>query len=267
MRGFRARAAFAVFLVAGCRRAPAPVRPVIVLTTQRLTSGVVSRSVADAFHRQSSVPIDFRAVSTDDILQAADARSGAVAIYRDPELDAELLRRHAIRLRSEFAREEYVITGPHRDPAHVARAGSAADAFKRIVKANRVFCSPADLPVLLAAEKEVWSAADEGPPSGSRYRKCHGNASDMLAQAAHFDAYTITDLATAEARLPAASKILLRGVPILRSTYIIALLEYDTARNRNAEWFVEWMMSYRGREVVQGLRSASAPKLYLPERP
>lgn len=256
----------AVLAFVACRRAPAPVtaRPVIVLTTPELSTSAVAHAIADAFHRQSSVAVEVRAVSSDEILQAADAKSGAVAIYRDPELDQELLQRHAVRLRSAFAREEYVIVGPHGDPARVATAKTAPDAFARIVRANRVFCSPADLPVLLEVEHAIWAIADEEPPADSDYRRCHGNATDVLAQAARFDAYTITDRATAEARLPAHTRVLLGDVPMLSSTYVIALLEYpQTARNRNAEWLVEWMMSYRGREVVQSLRSASVPKLYL----
>lgn len=250
-----------------CRRTPAPVpvRPVIVLTTPELSTGAVARAIAEAFHRQSSVPVEVQSKSPDEILQSADAQSGAVAVYRDPELDQELLRRHALRLHSAFAREEYVIVGPRGDPAHVAKSRSAPDAFARIVRANRVFCSPADLPVLLEVEHAVWSVADEEPPTDSDYRRCHGNATDALAQAARFDAYTITDRATAETRLPKKARILLRDDPILSTTYVIAELEYpQVMRNRNADWLVEWMMSDRGREVVQSLRSASVPKLYLP---
>lgn len=85
----------------------------------------------------------------------------------------------------------------------------------------------------------------------------------MLAQAGRLDAYTLTDRATAEAKLPKQSRVLMRNVPILHSAYVVALLEYS-GPTPSSEWFVEWVMSSRGREFVRDLRGANVPRLYLP---
>ncbi len=264
MKRFPCHLLIAVALVAACRR-PQQSHPVVVLTTQRVTTMGITHSLAEGFHGQTAVPVQVRIVSADDILHAAETRSGAVVVYRNPGLDEELQKRNALRLRNVFAYEDYVIVGPRRDPAHVSTAKSAADAFERIVKRRRVFCSPVDLPVLLDVEHEIWSAADEKPQSGSRYRSCHGNATDVLTHAAGLDAYTVTDRATAEAKLPKQSRVLMRNVPILHSEYVVAQLETaNDSSSKSAEWFVEWVMSTRGREFVNELHSSTVPKLYLP---
>lgn len=239
---------------------------VVVVATPHVSETGLARALADAFQHQTHVPVDVRTVAAQHVIAAADSRSGAVAIYRDPLLDDELRKRRALRLRSVFAVEDYVIVGPQRDPARVAKTTNVVDAMKAIVARRRVFCSPVDLPVLLAVEREVWTTGDIEKPGGKLYRPCHGNASEVLAQADRLNAYTITDRATAELRLPVKSRVLLRGGPILHNEYVIALLEYDEARrNRNAEWMMEWAMSYRGRDAVQTLRSPTLPRLYLPD--
>ena len=267
MKRFFRRSLLAVALVAACRR-PRASHPVVVLTTQGVTPAGITRALAGGFHRETAVPVEIHNLTVDEILRAAGNQSGAVAIYRNPELDTELLRRHAIELHNVFAYEDYVIAGPRHDPAHIAGAKTAGEAFARIVKRRRLFCSPVDLPVLLDVEREIWTASDEKPPKGSRYRPCHGNAAEVLAQAGALSAYTVTDRATAEATLPKQLKVLMRDGPILHSAYVIALLDdSESAPPKSSEWFVEWVMSTRGRDFIHELHSSTVPRLYLPGGP
>ena len=266
MRNVFVVVALALVVVVACTK-EVPSQPVVVLATPSAADSGFARAVTDAFARRHPVEIDLRVVSAPAILGAAEARTGAIAIYRDPELDEELRARRALRLRTVVAFEDYVIVGPKKDPAHITKTKSAADAFREIVDERRVFCSPADLRVLLNVEREIWSDAEIHPPGGKRYRPCHGNAIEALAQAARFDAYTLTDRATAEGRLPATFSVLMRDVPILHNEYVMAELEYEQSRrNRNAEWLMEWAMSVEARDVVQSMRSANLPRLFLAGR-
>ena len=59
----------------------------------------------------------------------------------------------------------------------------------------------------------------------------------------------------------------MRNVPILHNEYVMAELEYEQSRrNRNAEWLMEWAMSVEARDVVQSMRSANLPRLFLAGR-
>ncbi len=84
----------------------------------------------------------------------------------------------------------------------------------------------------------------------------------MLATASRLGAYTILDRASAATRMPRGYKILLHDVPPLHTTYVVALLPSATP-HKDAEWFVEWVMSFRGRDAVE---SIPGPKLVLPEQ-
>ncbi|HSP16803.1 MAG TPA: hypothetical protein VLV78_18805 [Thermoanaerobaculia bacterium] len=257
------RIAILCFLIAACHRQAAR-QPVVVLTTPALAATGATRRLVDAFEKESGRHIDMRIVTAEQILAAADSRTGAVAMYRSPQLDEQLTQRHGERLRSIFAYEDYELVGPERDPAHVRGSPTAQEAFRRIAQQKRRFCSPADVASAANIEREIWSAAQINPKSLRHHTQCHGNAADVLATAARLQAYTVLDRASVVAGKPAQLAVLGHDIPMLHYAYIVALLQ-SNRQNRDAEWLVEWVMSYRGREVVENLQSPVIPKLYLPE--
>lgn len=248
--------------IASCRRGRMR-QPVAVLTTPAVAATELPQHLAAEFTKESGVKLDIRVITREQIVAAARAQSGAIAIFRDPDLEHALARDGGTRLRGIFAYEDFVLLGPSRDPAHVAGAPTAAEAFRRIAVRRRLFCSAADVAVIGDAEHEVWSAAHIDPATNRRYRKIHGDAADVLETAAKLGAYTLTDRATADAH-PSSLNLLLRDVPQLHFNYEVALLRSaETRTDRNAAWFVEWLMSYRGREGVRNFRGP-LPRLYLP---
>ncbi len=253
-----------LLFAAGCHRQALPA-PVIVLTTPGLAATGLTQRLVAAFEKESGRHAEIRVVTSEQILASALARSGAVAVFRDPELDEQLTQRQAERLRSVFAHEDYSIVGPQQDPAHVRGAPAAPEAFRRIAARKRPFCSPVSVPAVANLEGEIWSAARLDPKSNRRYVPCRGSAAEVLGKAARLQAYTVMDRANVEASRPRNLTVLLRDVPMLHWSYVAALLPSEGRQNRDAEWFVEWLMSYRGREVIDTLANPEIPKLYLPE--
>ncbi len=231
------RALLALLIVVACRREPAPQPvPAVVLTTP--TESALAHRLVELFEREYSRRLSVVVMMPGQILTS----SNAAVIYSDPDLDRKLTH---TRLHSVFAYEDFYILGPSNDPARVRESPDAYEAVRRIEKHRRRFCSPTDF---------------ETPAIGTGV-PCHGTAADVVATAAKLGAYTIVDRASAETRLPRRFTILLRDKPPLHKTYIVALLQ-SPVPNRDAEWFVEWLMSDRGRDAVETMKN---PKLYLPE--
>ncbi len=240
-------------------------KPVVVLTTPALAATGMTQRLVGAFEKESGRRIEMRIVTGEQILAEAAAKTGAVAVFRSAQLDEQLTRRQAARLHSIFAYEDYEIVGPPRDPAQVRGSPAAPEAFRRIAQRKRAFCSPAEVASAANLEREIWSAARINPNSVRRYAQCHGSAAEVLSTAARLQAYTVMDRASVDANRPKQLAVLVRDVPMLHCSYVVALLP-SKDQNRDAEWLVEWVMSYRGRGVVEGLRSPMIPKLFLPDR-
>src|SRR6059036_2118493 len=77
------------------------------------------------------------------ILQSAARGDLDVVITHAPSLEARLLAGHAL-LRCPFVSSRFAVVGPAADPAGVAKAQQAADAFARIAHARARFVSRGD---------------------------------------------------------------------------------------------------------------------------
>ena len=227
------RAIVLLLLAAACRRPIAPLpAPGVVVTTN--DAYALTQQLVAAFEKETTRHLAIRVVMPAQI----PAATNAAAVF-----SGDLVLKGA-KLRSVFAYEDFFIVGPSSDPARIRNSPAANEALRRIAKRHRRFCSPVDFETPVIAS---------GVP-------CHGTPADVLAEASKLGAYTIVDRASAEKSMPRRYRILLRDVPPLHTAYSVALLA--PATNRDAEWFVEWLMSYRGREVLGTVRGA---RLVLPE--
>lgn len=247
--------AFGVILIAAaaCSR-PVASRPVLFYTTPRVAATGLAERLAASFEHQSGSRVDLRVMTGEAI--AARAPQGGVALVSDPRVVATLLQSDAVRLRSDLAVEDYAIIGPRGDPANVRPAPGAEDAVRRIVQKKVAFCSPRDIVALADREHLLWSAAATNPSSNRRYRPCRGSVAALLKQTAQLRAYTVVDAVTLQNRLPRGLEVVMKGKPLLHDVYTLVLLKSEKP-NPDAEWFVEWSMSYRGRDAVENFRSPS----------
>jgi tungstate transport system substrate-binding protein len=254
-------AVIAMTLIAGCRRADEQTAVTVVTTPDLAAIGLVE-SLAQTFTASSNVRT--HVLVTEERLIPGLVRDGVadVIVTRSPVLGHVIARVSQIRLRQTIAFNDYLLVGPENDRA----SRNAADALRRIVRRDRAFCSPADVPDLRHREAMLWMASGAEPAGDRRYRKCRGSALDVLQESSRRRAYTITDRATFE---NAGGNLDL--VPIAQQTPLLhdrvdILLPQPKRRHRNAEWFVQWVMSYRGRDVIDRARYADGRRFFVTER-
>ena len=138
--------------------------------------------------------------------------------------------------------------------------------MRRIARKDRAFCSPSDVPELRYRELQLWEASPAEPDDNRRYRSCHGTPAEVLREASRLNAYTLTDRATFESiRKDVRLVPLLQGTPLLHNDVAILLIGRGQARP-DAEWFVQWVMSYRGREEIDRYRYQGGRRLFVQER-
>ncbi|MEO8379349.1 MAG: hypothetical protein ABI779_06775 [Acidobacteriota bacterium] len=249
--------------LAGCRPREQPV--VTIATTPELAGMGVASMLADTFTAETKVRTN---VLVTDARLIPDLVRGGVAdvvITTSPGLNRRLQDAKLIRLVQTIASDDYLLVGPKRDPARTKDAKTAAEAFRRIARKDRAFCAPVDLPEFREREAQLWNASPAEPSDDRRYRSCHGTAIEVLREASRRGAYTLTDRATFEnARAEIDLVPLLQRTPLLRNGVIVLLA--GKRESRDAQWFVEWVMSYRGREAVERFRFDGDRRLFIGER-
>jgi tungstate transport system substrate-binding protein len=257
----RATAAFLLVFALSCKRAEEK-RPVQIVTTQEVLATGLVQHVVDVFTRQNGVRVSLRAVPAAQLGQAA--ADADVVVTGDAATAQAFEQTGKAMLHNRFAFDDFVLAGPARDPVRVRHAANAPEAFRKIAARRRAFCAPVDVAPLRKRELEIWAAARVDPHENKRYRDCRGDAAALLAEAGRREAYTIVYRATAESARRSKESVLLSGTPMLREPFTVLLIRREKP-SKDAEWLVEWMMSFRGREAVQTFAAPDGRRFYVVE--
>src|SRR2546423_4890578 len=153
----------AVLLTAtACRSGPAPLRLGTTYTVQQSGALAVLESLWTA-----PPPLATVIAPSGQVLHAAANGDLDVVITHAPALEQRLLvgPGHAL-LRCPLAASRFAVVGPAADPARVATAATAVDAFRRIAAAPAPFVSRGDSSRTHVKELAPWRAPGgaPGPP-------------------------------------------------------------------------------------------------------
>jgi tungstate transport system substrate-binding protein len=239
---------------------------VTIAITPEVAGVGVGQMLADAFSTESKITANV--IVTEARLVPDLVRRGVVdaTITTSPELQRQLQEGQLVRLAQKIAYDDYLLVGPRRDPARTKDAKTGAEALRRIARKDRAFCAPVDVPELRVREARLWDASPASPSDNRRYRACHGSEIEVLREASRRGAYTLTDRATFERARGGIDLVpLLQRTPLLHNDVTMLLSASSTPRP-NADWFVQWIMSYRGREAIQRYHYGDGQRLFVDER-
>jgi tungstate transport system substrate-binding protein len=160
--------------------------------------------------------------------------------------------------RTLIGSNEFYIVGPKEDPAKIASAKSAADAYTRIAAAKATFYSRGDNSGTHKKEMAIWARAGI-QPSGDWYRITKTFMMATLKTADENGGYFMTDSSTWVASRKEMSRlaVLFRGDPFLINTYH-ALSQPDgaTSGQTHAAEFIDFVASDRGQRIIHNYGTA-----------
>lgn len=244
----------AVFvLAAGCAKKAVPRLPVRVITTPEIAETGIADHLGAVFKAQSGAHVEVVPLAASAIVEEAKRGTADVVITNDPPTIAALRGAGVVRLASTVANDWYLVAGPSRNPAHVSQSGDAAEAFRRVFARRQRFCSFVDVPPIHEREQRIWAAASIQPEKNRHYQECKGDALAAFRKATAAGAYAVVDRATFDAVQPERITTFVRGGPLLANDLEILLIE-KPKRSKDADWFVEWTMSYRGLDAIDNYR-------------
>jgi tungstate transport system substrate-binding protein len=154
--------------------------------------------------------------------------------------------------RTLIGSNEFYIVGPVDDPAHIASAENAADAYARIAKAKSKFFSRGDNSGTHKKELFIWKQAGI-VPSGDWYIVTKDFMSATLSRANDEKGYFMTDSSTwiSDRNNLSNLKVLFKGDKVLINTYhALCQAEGATSGASIAAEFIDFVASEKGQNLI-----------------
>jgi tungstate transport system substrate-binding protein len=135
---------------------------ILATTTSTQDSGLLDELVP-RFEDESGCSVKTVAVGSGEALELAEKGNADVLLVHSPEAEEEFMDGGHGVSRKAVMHNDFVVVGPADDAAKIKGAGSAADAFTRIAKAQAPFASRADESGTNTKELAIWEAAGIEP--------------------------------------------------------------------------------------------------------
>jgi tungstate transport system substrate-binding protein len=209
--------------------------------------------LADAFNREHGTSICWKKAGSGKSLQLLKDKEVDVVMVHAPAAEKKAVAEGWAIKRSLIGSNEFYIVGPAEDPAGIAGAESAADAYARIAKAQAPFMSRGDNSGTHKKEMFIWESAGI-QPSGDWYKVTNTFMLATLRQANEAGGYFMTDSSTwvAAKKEMTNLKVLFRGDPVLINTYhALCQPAGATPQQAYAEKFVDFVASDAGQSLIR----------------
>lgn len=213
-------------------------------------------------------------------LEITSAGTGA-AIEKGKTGDADCLLVHAKASEEAFISEGFgneripfmhnyfVIIGPSADPAGIAGAKSASEAFTKIAASGAKFVSRGDESGTHKAEQKIWSTAGIDPSKEEWYLSSGQGMAASIIIASEQQAYIMTDKATyLSHNLKDTLKLLVEESEELKNTYSMIAINKTVWPDTNidgANAFIAWMQSPEALRLIAeyGVKEYGQPLFFV----
>jgi tungstate transport system substrate-binding protein len=163
---------------------------------------------------------------------------------------------------------EFVLVGPHTDPAGVAGSANASIAFARIAHHQALFFSRGDESGTHTRERQLWAAAGYVPDVAHDgwYRDTGSAMLPTLNVALELSGYTLIDRATWDtAPTHAGHAVLFEGGQELRNQYSVIVVNprvHPAAKVREAQALADWLRGAVGQQAIAAFQPHGRPLFY-----
>jgi tungstate transport system substrate-binding protein len=226
----------------------------LATTTSTQDSGLLP-IINPPFEKLTGIIVDVIAVGTGAALKLGQNGDVDVVLVHDRKAEDQFVAQGYGINRRDVMHNDFVLVGPADDPAHVAAATNATDAFAKIAAAGATFVSRGDASGTNVKELDLWTAAG-GKPTGKWYKEVGQGMGQVLTMSAALPAYTLSDRGTWIAmrdKLPGL-KIISQGDPVLFNPYGVIAVNPQKQPRVNymaAMQYIAWLTSVEGQKLIR----------------
>jgi len=209
--------------------------------------------LAEAFGKQDNAKMAwFKAGSGESLKLLKDKKVDMIMVHA-PAAEKQAVQEGWATKATLIGSNEFFIVGPAGDPAKIAEAKSAVDAYRRIAAAKAKFFSRGDNSGTHKKEMDVWQKADL-KPQGDWYVVTKDFMSATLKRANQEKGYFMVDSSTwvAEKKDVPDLKILFKGDKVLVNTYHALCQQAGaTPGAATAAKFIDFVASPQGQQIIR----------------
>jgi tungstate transport system substrate-binding protein len=211
------------------------------------------KALAEEFNREKNAALCWVKAGSGDSLKMLKEKQVDAVMVHAPAVEKQAIQQGWGIKRTLIGSNEFYIVGPPEDPAGIAAAQSAAQAYRKIAESKSPFLTRGDNSGTHKKELDIWKASGI-EPSGDWYVLSKGFMLDTLKNADSLGGYFMTDSSTwVEANKTLKRlKILFRGDPVMINTYhALCQPEGATAGQATASQFVDFAASEKGQLIIR----------------
>jgi tungstate transport system substrate-binding protein len=260
----------ASFLLAATMPARAEDKPFITVasTTSTQDSGLFEY-LLPAFTKASGIEVHVVAVGTGQAMMIGERGDADVLLVHDTPSELKFVAAGFGVDRRQVMYNDFILIGPHADPAGVAGGKDIVAAFEKIAAGKLAFASRADDSGTDKAEKRLWQ--DAGIPvkdaSGGWYKETGAGMGPTLNTAAAMGAYTLADRGTwLNFKNRRDLGIVVEGDRRLFNQYGVILVnpaKHPHVKVDLGEKFIAWLTSPEGQQTIAGYK-INGEQLFFP---
>jgi tungstate transport system substrate-binding protein len=243
------------------------VRLRLATTTSTQDSGLLP-VLNPPFEKLTGITVDVIAVGSGKAIALGQNGDVDVILVHDRKAEDAFVAAGWGVNRRDVMHNDFVVVGPVDDPAKVAAAASATDAFSRIIAAGATFVSRGDASGTNVKELDIWAKAG-GKPTAKWYKEVGQGMGAVLTMSADLKAYTLADRGTwlsMKDKLPGL-RIVSEGDPFLFNPYgVIAVNpeKWPKANYLAAMQYIAWLTSAEGQRIIRDYK-LGGQQLFFPD--
>jgi tungstate transport system substrate-binding protein len=209
--------------------------------------------LADAFNAENGTSMCWKKAGSGASLKLLKEKDVDICMVHAPAAEKQAVKDGWAIKRTLIGSNEFYIVGPKGDPAGIAKATSAADAYARIAGAKAKFLSRGDNSGTHKKEMSIWKKAGI-EPTGDWYIITKDFMMATLKKADQVGGYFMTDSSTwvaGKAELKGTA-VLFRGDPYLINVYhAMCQPEGATPMQKHASKFIDFVGSEQGQNILR----------------
>lgn len=224
----------------------------LATTTSTENSGLLGY-LLPIFTKDTGYEVHVVAVGTGAALKLGEnADADVVLVHARSEEDKFMAAGHG-KERRDVMYNDFIVLGPKNDPAGIAKAKNAVEAFAIIAKSGSWFVSRGDRSGTHVMELDLWNKAGVSI-GGSWYKEAGQGMEQVILMSNSMGAYTLSDRGTWIAVSDKTDlAILYQGDPVLFNPYGIITVDPGKSENINyagAKALLDWMTSDKGQKLI-----------------
>ena len=224
----------------------------IVLATGSPGELGLLETLATAFNKKYDTNVCWQKAGSGKSLELLKEKTADIVMVHAPAAEKKAVKEGWAVKRTLIGSNEFYIVGPKNDPAGIAEAENASDAYARIAKVKSPFISRGDNSGTNKKELAIWKKAGI-TPEGEWYIVTKDFMMASLIKANSVNGYFMTDSSTWVAGKKNLNnfKILFRGDPILINIYHgLCQPNGATTNQKYASKFIDFLASHKGQTII-----------------